>query len=94
MLMVYDISQSLEESNRGIGIKQPSLKLPPIAAVQIFRYKYSTIVKMSKIMCKYANDVMRLMRSVINNQIKVGRMTQYFLLVFFGIGITHNDGDP
>ena len=37
---------------------------------------------------------MRLMRPVINNQIKVGRMTQYFLLVFFGIGITHNDGDP
>jgi len=35
----YDISQSLEESNRGIGMKTPLLKLPPIAAMQIFRYK-------------------------------------------------------
>ena len=52
MLVVYDISQSLKEGNRGIGIKQPSLKLLPIAAMQIFRYEYSTIIEMSKIMRK------------------------------------------
>ena len=91
--MINHVGDVFKERNRRIWVINTTLVFTPVAAVKVFSYKKSTRLERRKVKGKRLDDIARDVRTVFNDQIKFGGLSQYVGHDIWFCGIAHHNSN-